>query len=285
MDVVARDITGDHDHRRASLVGQRDARDEVGGAGPGGRDACRGLPRSTGVAVRHEGRALFVPGVDEADIGPPVHLGDDAVGGRSHHADGVLDALGEPRYEDRLAGLHRSLLARASAAESPLEELAHRLAAELGALEDGVADTREHLFQARADLPLPDLLGALLDPPGLLIDLLFVGSNSRAGNHAQNEDARDGNPYLVRASSRDAPPSVRLAQLSRYHRRRSASSQGITRSTASYTLSSAFFILRIASMCSRGERFDPIVFTERWVAPRSCHSRARRVHSAGPPME
>src|SRR5512139_1660643 len=62
-----------------------------------------------------------------------------------------------------------------SAAESLLEELAHRLAAELGALEDRVADAREHLLETRADFPLPDLLGALLDPPGLLIDLRLVG--------------------------------------------------------------------------------------------------------------
>src|SRR5262249_18404162 len=78
-----------------------------------------------------------------------------------------------------------------SAAESLLEELAHRPPAELGALDDRVADAREHLLEARADLSLPDLLGALLDSFRLLIDLRLVGSAGRAGNHAQREDVRD----------------------------------------------------------------------------------------------
>ena len=50
------------------------------------------------------------------------------------------------------------------------------------------------------------------------------------------------------------------------------------------TASSAGFILRIASMWARGASPDPMVFTERWVAPRSRHSLARFVHSAGPPI-
>ena len=45
IDVVARDVAGDHDHRRAPLVSERDARDEVGGTGSGGRDAV-GFPEA-----------------------------------------------------------------------------------------------------------------------------------------------------------------------------------------------------------------------------------------------
>src|SRR5215470_8197787 len=52
-----------------------------------------------------------------------------------------------------------------------------------------------------------------------------------------------------------------------------------------YRPTSDCFILTIASMCSRGESREPIVFTDRCVAPRSRHSRARCAHSAGPPME
>jgi hypothetical protein len=54
---------------------------------------------------------------------------------------------------------------------------------------------------------------------------------------------------------------------------------------SAYRPASACFILTIASMCSRGESPEPIVFTDRWVAPRSRHCRARCAHSAGPPME
>src|SRR5213594_3331326 len=154
-----------------------------------------------------------------------------------------------------------------SAAEALLEELVHRVAAELGALENRMADTGEHLLEARADLTLPDLLGALLDPPGRLVDLRLVGGTGSAGGQGQNHEACDRDPWPARASNHDAPPSVRLAHPS------------------PYSVSSAFFILRIASMWSRGESPEPIVFTDRWVAPRSRHSRARRVHSSGPPME
>src|SRR5262249_48657896 len=80
-------------------------------------------------------------------------------------------------------------------------------------------------------------------------------------------------------------PQCDWLTLSPYHRRGAAVIRALPDAAKSYTPSSAFFILRIASMCSRGESPDPIVFTDRCVAPRSCHSRARRVHSAGPPME
>src|SRR5262245_56507171 len=65
------------------------------------------------------------------------------------------------------------------AAKALLEELVHAATAELGALDDRVADTREHLLEARTDLPLPDLPGALTDPTGRLIDLGLVGSTGR----------------------------------------------------------------------------------------------------------
>src|SRR5215468_6611899 len=68
------------------------------------------------------------------------------------------------------------------AAEALLEELVHGGTAELGALDDRVADAHEHLLEARTDLPLPDLPGALIDPPGRLVDLRLVGSTGRAGN-------------------------------------------------------------------------------------------------------
>src|SRR5262249_62079438 len=68
------------------------------------------------------------------------------------------------------------------AAEALLEELVHGGTAEPGALDDRVADAREHLLESRTDLPLPDLPGALTDPAGGLIDLRLVGSTRPAGD-------------------------------------------------------------------------------------------------------
>ena len=108
IDEVARDVAGDHQDRRPALVGQGDAGDEIGRARPGGGDAGGRLPRGAGIAVRHEGGPLLVPGVDEADIASAVHLGDDAVGGRPHHAEGVLDPFRAQCLDDRLASFHLS---------------------------------------------------------------------------------------------------------------------------------------------------------------------------------
>src|SRR5882724_7563856 len=81
-----------------------------------------------------------------------------------------------------------------SAAEALLEELVNRLAAELGALENRMADTAEHLLEARADLTPPDLLGALLDSPGRLVDLRLVGGTGSAGGQGDNHEACDRDP-------------------------------------------------------------------------------------------
>src|SRR4029450_245003 len=115
------------------------------------------------------------------------------------------------------------------AAEALLEEPLHGAPAELGALDDRVADAREHLLEARTDLPLPDLPGALIDPPGRLVDLRLVGSTGRAGNQGHGRKTCDKNPYPARASSHDAPPSVRLAHALTLPSPRNRGHQGITR--------------------------------------------------------
>src|SRR4029453_438837 len=116
-----------------------------------------------------------------------------------------------------------------SAAEALPEELVHGGAAELGALDDRVADAREHLLEARTDLPLPDLPGALIDPPGRLVDLRLVGSAGRAGNQGHGGKTCDKNPCPARASSHNAPPSVRLAHALTLPSPRTRGHQGITR--------------------------------------------------------
>src|SRR5713101_4863470 len=103
---------------------------------------------------------------------------------------------------------------RALAAESPLEELPHRVAAELGTLDDRVADTREHLLEARADMTPSDLLGALLDLLGRPVHLRLVGGTGRAATQSHGHQACGRDPQPARSPSHDAPPSVRLAHAS-----------------------------------------------------------------------
>src|SRR5262249_5435009 len=60
------------------------------------------------------------------------------------------------------------------------EDLTHGVAAELRTLDDRVADTGEHLLEARAHLTAADLLGSGLYPLGGLVDLGLVGGAGRA---------------------------------------------------------------------------------------------------------
>src|SRR5581483_2677694 len=71
------------------------------------------------------------------------------------------------------------------------EELPHGVAAELGALDDGVPDAGEHLLEPVAHLAAADLLGAALHPPGRLIDLGPVRGVGRAHAHGHEECRRD----------------------------------------------------------------------------------------------
>src|SRR5262249_19017238 len=89
VDIVAGHVPGDDDDRGASLTGQRDARQEIDRPWPGGRNAYGRLARRPRVAVGHEGRAFFVPGIDKTDIASAIHLRHNAVGGRTDDAKGV----------------------------------------------------------------------------------------------------------------------------------------------------------------------------------------------------
>src|SRR5712691_6076672 len=102
----------------------------------------------------------------------------------------------------------------ALAAERLLEELPHRVAAELRTLDDRVADTREHLLEARADIAPPDLLGALLDLLGRPVHLRLVGGTACAAKQGDGHEACGRDPQPARSPSHDAPPSVRLANAS-----------------------------------------------------------------------
>ena len=51
----------------------------------------RSASRSTGIAIGHKRRALFVPRVNETDIAAAIHLGDDTIGRGTNHAESVFD--------------------------------------------------------------------------------------------------------------------------------------------------------------------------------------------------
>src|SRR4029079_5077164 len=91
------------------------------------------------------------------------------------------------------------------------EELPDRVAAELGAFHDRVADAGEHLLEAGADLAPTDLLGTLLDLTGRPVDLRPVGGAGHATRQRHDDEACGGDPQPVGSLGHDAPPSMKLA--------------------------------------------------------------------------
>ncbi len=63
-------LAGDHQHRHPAQLGVSRGGDQVGGAGPQGRQAHAGLAGMAPIGRRHESGALLVPGQDQPDLRP-----------------------------------------------------------------------------------------------------------------------------------------------------------------------------------------------------------------------
>ena len=95
----------DHDDRRMRPVGRRRRGDEVGDARAVLGDAHAVAARHARIAVRHVAGALLMHGWDEADAGRREEVEGIHVG-RADDAEDVLDAMGDERLNECLAGRH-----------------------------------------------------------------------------------------------------------------------------------------------------------------------------------
>ena len=103
VDLVARDLTDQHDHRRRILVRGMDADRGVARAGAARHEQHAGLAGQFAVGLGHEGRAALLPAGHEADFGGVVERVEHFEIALAGDAERHLDTVRAQRRDDELA--------------------------------------------------------------------------------------------------------------------------------------------------------------------------------------
>ncbi len=108
VDLVARDLADQHDHRGRILERRVDADRGVAGAGAAGHQQHPGLAGELAVGLGHERRAAFLAAGDEADLGRVVERVEHFEIAFAGDAEGDLDAVRAQCRHDQLTAAQRS---------------------------------------------------------------------------------------------------------------------------------------------------------------------------------